>query len=278
MKAPRKSSGSSLRVRFSGSDRGGAHQRWYETLATHYDHLYDAKRAPRSYPFLHDLFRRRGPVSEILDVACGTFAIDLALARRGYRITGRDLSDGMIAVARRNLRTAGLMADLALGDMRDLRLDRTFDALLCLGTAFNYVVPAGEIRATLRGFRRHLREGGLLILDLPNFDAFLDHPENARAEVDYRAPDGTRIAIFTFNEQERKAGIHHARFFTAIQKARQVEVSFSQAPMRIWTRQALADALDRNGFRPLEWWGDLRLGSRYARRTSLRLVSVAERA
>lgn len=278
MKARRRSSASSSRVRFSGSESGRAHQAWFRAIAEHYDHLYDRRRITRAYPFLHDLFRRRGPVHDVLDVACGTFVLDLPLLRRGYRVVGRDLSEGMLRVARRNLAAARRTADLGRADMRTLRLPQTFDAVLCLGTAFNYLAEPSDIRAAFRTFREHLRPGGLLVFDITNFDPWIRNPRNACTEADYRAPDGTRVAIFSFNDQDLRRKIHVSRAITVIQRGHRINIAFDEAPLRVWGKADLAAQLGRSGFRPIEWWGDLRLGERYVRTKSPRLVSVSARS
>jgi len=161
--------------------------------------------------------------------------------------------------------------------MRTLRLMRTFDAVLCLGSAFNYLTTAKDVRDALRTFRIHLRRGGVLVLDLTNFDAWIRRPKNVRAEIDYRAPDGTRIAIYALNDQDRAAGLHFARMITAVQKGDRIDIGFDEAPMRIWTRDQIGKAVAKAGFRPVEWWGDLRLGARYQNTKSPRLVLVAVR-
>lgn len=278
MKARRRSSASSLRVRFSGSERDRAHRAWFRVLAEHYDGLTRPEdRARAAYLYLHDLFRRRGPVRDVLDMACGTFALDLPLLRRGYRVVGRDLSEDMLEVARGNLRAAGKTADLGRADMRRFDLGRTFDAVLCLGTAFNYLATTADVRAALASFRKHLRPRGLLVLDTTNFDAWIRNPRNVRADTDYRAPDGTRIAIFTLDDQDIRRRIHAARFLTAVRRGDRLDIGYSEAPLRIWNRQELDETLRKSGFRVAESAGDLRLGSRYVRRKSSRLVTVAER-
>jgi SAM-dependent methyltransferase len=265
-------------VRFWGSDRGAAaHARWYRTFAVHYDGLFVGQRAKTAYPFLHDLFRRRGPIADVLDVACGTFALDLPLLTRGYRVVGRDLSAAMLRVARDRLARTHRTADLGRADMRDLDLGRTFDAVLCLGTAFNYLASRDDATRALRGFRRHLRLGGLLVLDLTNFAAWIRRPQNARADVDYRSPDGARIAVFGFNDQDMAKGIHLARFLTAVERRGRIDVWFDEAPLRIWKKDDIRALLIGTGFAPAEWWGDLRLGARYSSSRSSRLVAVSVR-
>ncbi len=277
MKGRRRSSGSSSRVRFWGSEGDRAHRAYYRFLADHYDALYGEPRYRLAYPFLHSLFRRRGPVTDVLDVACGTFALDLPLVKRGYRVTGRDLSDDMIHVARRNLARAGRTADIGTGDMRTLQIHRSFDAVLCLGTAFNYLSNQEDVRRALRSFRRHLRPGGLLVLDLTNFEPWIRHPENARAEVDYRPDERTRLAIFAYNEQNPSKTVHLGRFLIVHEHDGRIDLALDSASMRVWTRATLADALTKSGFHPVEWHGDLRLGTKYRPRKSPRLVAVAER-
>ena len=275
MKERRRSSDSSLPVRFSGTERGSAHARWYQTIADHYDKMYDPKRATRAYSFLRHLFLRYAVGPEVLDVACGTFAIDVPLVKRGYHVAGRDRSEEMLRVARRNLRTAGVTADVGRADMRSLRLGRRFDAVLCLGTAFNYLASSADASKALQTFRDQIRPGGVLVLDLTNFEALIQRPKNVRAEVDYQSVDGTKIAIFAFNDQDVRRRIHHARFLTVVQRRDRIDIGFDEAQMHIWKKEELAQALRAAGFRPLEWWGDLRLGARYERSRSPRMVSVS---
>jgi len=275
MKARRRSSDSSLLVRFSGTERGSAHARWYQTIADHYDKMYDPKRATRAYAFLRHLFLRHAVGPEVLDVACGTFAIDIPLVKRGYHVAGRDRSEEMLRVARRNLRKAGVTADVSRADMRSLRLGRRFDALLCLGTAFNYLASPADANKALQTFRDQIRPNGVLVLDLTNFEAWIQRPKNVRAEVDYQSVDGTRIAIFAFNEQDVRSRIHHARFLTVVQRRDRIDIGFDEAPLHIWKKEELAQALRAARLRPLEWWGDLRLGARYERSRSPRMVSVS---
>lgn len=84
---------------------------------------------------------------------------------------GRDLPPEMLRVARANLAKATLTADVAFSDMRAFRMERTFDAILCPGTAPNYLTSVADIRRALRSFSSHLRPRGTLVLDLMNFEA-----------------------------------------------------------------------------------------------------------
>jgi SAM-dependent methyltransferase len=68
---------------------------------------------------------------EVLDVATGTGNAALAAAARGARVVGVDLTEELIAVARRRARDEGLAADFLIGDAEDLEFeDGRFDGVL----------------------------------------------------------------------------------------------------------------------------------------------------
>ena len=277
MSAPKDFSGRPSRVRFLGSESKALHGRWYQLIAEHYDGLYGPDRPSLASGFLHDIFERHGSVESVLDVACGTFYIDEGLLDRGYEVVGCDVSLPMLDAARQNLRQAGREAELLQEDMREVDLSRRFDAVICLGTAFNYLYAEEDWRRALQRFRDHLRPQGLLVLDLTNFKKWIDDPENSGVDKDYTAPDGTRITFFRFNEQNAGKTQHLARFFTVFQRNGNIDIAVDEAVLKVWRREALSQALQDLRFRPTEWWGDLKEGVHYASSESPRLVSVALR-
>lgn len=74
--------------------------------------------------------------TRILDIGCGTGRHSIELAKRGYRLTGVDLSESMLARAREKARDSGLEIDFRQGDARELSYDGEFDLaiMLCEGS------------------------------------------------------------------------------------------------------------------------------------------------
>jgi ubiquinone/menaquinone biosynthesis C-methylase UbiE len=102
----------------------------------------------------------------VLDCPCGYGRHSIALARRGFHVTGVDLCPSFIAEARTAasaLQTPGSCRILA-GDMRSLPLPPAqFDACLNLFLAFGFFDDAGNQRC-LSEFARVLKPGGQLLI------------------------------------------------------------------------------------------------------------------
>jgi SAM-dependent methyltransferase len=107
--------------------------------------------------------------TRLLDVACGTGNTLLPMLERGYDATGVDISDAMLAEARR--KTDG-RARLVAADMRELPVLGEFDLVWCLGDAVNYLDTEAELVDAFSGFRRNLAAGGLVVFDVNTLGTF----------------------------------------------------------------------------------------------------------
>jgi len=113
----------------------------------------------------------RRPVEDVLDVGCGTGYWMLPLVRAGRRVTGIDVSPGMLAECRRKLSAGGLRADVRLADMLHLDAEGAFDAALCMTSVLCYLLDPADIVSALKRLARALRPGGLLVIENANFCA-----------------------------------------------------------------------------------------------------------
>ncbi len=153
----------------------------FEDYALHYDVLYRDKDYGAETSFLENAFRQysASPVRSVLDLGCGTGGHVIQLGSRGYAVVGIDASEQMISVARS--KASERMADIAFHvmDMRDFQLEAQFDAAICMFAALGYLTETEDVLRSLNNIRRHLREDGLLVLDVWNGSAVLRLlPEN----------------------------------------------------------------------------------------------------
>lgn len=97
-------------------------------------------------------------VRSVLDAGCGTGRVAVELARRGLDVVGVDLDASMLEAARS--KAPGL--DWRLGDLVDVDLGRTFDAVVAAGNVMIFLEPGTEA-AVVANLARHLGPGGALV-------------------------------------------------------------------------------------------------------------------
>jgi SAM-dependent methyltransferase len=121
------------------------------------------------------------PGARVLDLPCGPGRLTLELARRGYRMTGVDISSDSLEYARAEASAEGLAVDWRLSDMRDLLWRDEYDAAFCAGNSFGYFDDAGNAdylaaaaRVLKPGARFLLESGWVAESILPNFRAVID--------------------------------------------------------------------------------------------------------
>ncbi len=141
---------------------------WYETLFANFGKNYDRESFTQGTLGEVDFVERElgGEKSRrILDIACGTGRHAVELARRGYRVTGFDLSEGQLRLARQKATAAGVAVEFQRRDATEPHFAGEFDAaiMFCEG-AFPLMETDEKNFAILRHACAALRPGGKLML------------------------------------------------------------------------------------------------------------------
>ena len=161
-----------------GSDGDGAANRWLNTRSVQGDE-YDAtyvqrERAGENVHGEADFVESFGPRS-VLDAGCGTGRVGIELARRGIEVVGVDIDERMLGTARSKA------PDIVwhLGDLAEIDLGRTFDAIVMAGNVMIFLAPGTEGRV-LKNMARHLSTGGVLVAGFQLAMGYLDLDEYDR--------------------------------------------------------------------------------------------------
>jgi len=113
-------------------------KQWYETLFENYAQKYDTEvftlGTQGEVGFLENEFNFNKSL-KILDVGCGTGRHAIELTKRGYTVTGIDLSESQLALAREKAKNEKLNIDFQKHDARNLPFTNEFDVaiMLCEG-------------------------------------------------------------------------------------------------------------------------------------------------
>jgi len=101
----------------------------------------------------------------ILDVACGNGRLHPYLRKFGFKVFGIDSSKELIKEAQRKF--PKYSQNYKQADMRNFDLKKKFDVALSWFTSFGYFKDKENI-LVLKNINKHLREKGLLLLEIPN--------------------------------------------------------------------------------------------------------------
>jgi SAM-dependent methyltransferase len=141
------------------------------SLLAEYWHDLAAEFVPQYGQFLAAASHRFDtPIRSVLDVACGSGLLTGEIGLHADRVVGIDLSEAMIARARREHSKSKFRFEVA--DFRQISLDEKFDAAICGSDSLNYVASREALGDVFRSVGNALRPGGLFVFDVLNERAF----------------------------------------------------------------------------------------------------------
>lgn len=113
-------------------------KQWYEELFQNFSERYERESFTMGTIGEVDFFEKEINLNKsikILDIGCGTGRHSLELARRGYNITGIDLSESMIGKAVKNAKKENLKINFQVCDARSFNFNESFDLaiMICEG-------------------------------------------------------------------------------------------------------------------------------------------------
>jgi SAM-dependent methyltransferase len=124
---------------------------------------------------LDGLIREHTPgARRVLDCSCGIGTQAIGLSLLGYDVVGTDLSRAEIERARAEAARLGARVRFDVADFRDLSgVDGDFDAVISCDNALPHLLDPLEIVAALTQMRSKLRDGGVLVVTMRDFDEAL---------------------------------------------------------------------------------------------------------
>lgn len=173
-------------------------KQWYETLFENYGLKYDDEVFTRGTTGECDFIEKEAGYDrriKILDIGCGTGRHSIELTKRGYSVTGVDLSESQLERARQKAGEQMLDIKFLMHDARLLPFNKEFDLaiMLCEG-AFPLMETDEMNYQILESASRALKDNGKLIFTtlnglFPLFHSVKDFIDNAQA-ADKEETDG----------------------------------------------------------------------------------------
>ena len=141
---------------------------WYDRIARFFDDEYAGY--DDELMCLQGYAKRTG--GPILELGCGTGRLLIPLALGGHRVTGVDLSSGMLRLARAKAQDAGIVDRVTLvqGDYGSAELAETYGLAFVVMNGFLHLLTLESQLRALKHWRRHMKARGLLVVEVINPD------------------------------------------------------------------------------------------------------------
>jgi len=218
----------------------------YQDFAEIYDGLMndvDYESWAEHYTRLLSIFGIRG--GKVCECACGTGGLTLPLRRRGYQMTGVDLSREMLWQAAQKARKNGMNIPFVQQDMRSLNLHKPVDAVIATCDGVNYLLTEEDLLSFFRAAKRAIRPGGALIYDVSTPHKLKDILCAGLMCED--RPDITYLWQNTWHERSQTVDLDLCFFIRETDgRYRRTEEHQSQ---RAWDMETLKNVMWKAGFR-----------------------------
>ena len=251
------------------ASRGAA--AFYDSLAPDYDEMTGfGRRFTREGPIFRLLVEKHG-IGTALDAGCGTGFHSLLLAQSGVRVTALDVSGEMLGRVERHAKEMDLVVRTVQSDFKGVpgAAPGSFDAVFCMGNTIPHLLTGEEIRAALEAFAAVLRPGGILVVQILNYDRILSVRERVVGSSEARGV--TFVRFYDFEEGDTRIGFNILR----IEKREDTLITeLLTVPLLPLTSSRLAALLDQSGNKGVKRFGSIAMDP-YDPSTSRDLVVMA---
>jgi 2-polyprenyl-3-methyl-5-hydroxy-6-metoxy-1,4-benzoquinol methylase len=147
-------------------------KQWYEQLFKNYSKQYDLESFTAGTQGECDFIEKEIGFDKnlkILDIGCGTGRHAIELTKRGYKVTGIDLSEDQLKRAKEKATEAGFSIHFLKMDAREMIFQNEFDLAIMICEGAFPLMETDEMNFDiLKGAAKALKKGGKLIFTTLN--------------------------------------------------------------------------------------------------------------
>ena len=231
---------------------------FYDALAADYHLIFpdwDASMA-RQAAALDGLVRARlgaGP-HQVLDCSCGIGTQAIGLAGVGHQVVGSDLSPAAVTRAAAEAASRGVGLPVTVADMRALPYRAAaFDVVVCADNSLPHLLTPDDVRTALTGMRRVLRDDGLLVLSVRDYDGIrAARPASTPPQVSTTAQGRViTFQLWHWREDGERYDLEHFQLVPG--EGGGWDVRVRRTAYWALTRGELSAAVSDSGFTEVSW-------------------------
>lgn len=219
---------------------------------------------------LINLLQRTLPLikgDKILDVCCGAGRYSIEFARRGFNVTGFDLSKFLISEAKKtskNIPEKFVKVNFLNKDMRKFDFKKSFDIAANLFTSFGYFTEDEENFLVFKNVSASLKKNGYFVFDFLNGNYLKKNivPYDKKIFQGKEFISKRRIeGDFVHKEISIKSGSRKIRY---------------EEVLKLYDIETLKKAFRNNSLKVTHSFGDY-YGNKYSKEKSQRLILIAQK-
>lgn len=244
---------------------------FYDALAPDYDQMTGmTRRFVRERPFFR-LLVERYRLHSALDAGSGTGFHSLLLSQLGVKVTAVDLSQEMLDRLTAHAGEMGLRVETLCGDFLGLEFAPAgrFDAIFSMGNTLPHLLTDDALRLALANFHRLLQPGGMVFIQLLNYDRILRNRERVQSVREL----GPRKFVRFYEYEE---GTVLFNLLTIDSDGGESRQKLESIPLRPLLSEELKRSLEEAGFEDVTEYGAVTL-EQYDPETSTDLFVIARR-
>jgi ubiquinone/menaquinone biosynthesis C-methylase UbiE len=190
----------------------------------------------------------------ILDIACGEGTFAVAMAKRGFRVTGVDRSPQMLQFAGERAERENVEVEFLLEDMQSLPFEERFDLVTCWFDSLNYLLELEDLTKTFAGACRALKKAGLFIFDMNTIYGLAVNWQRNLCYVQQDSAELFEIHRPSYDFERNIATLRITGFVKEGDRWARMEEVHKE---RGYTLKDIRQCLKEVGFQELACWGNL---------------------
>ncbi len=217
-----------------------------------YDRALDNVDYEKIGDFILELLRREKiKAKKFLDLGCGTGTMTRIFAKKGYDVTGLDISTDMLIVASEKSIDENLSIFYINQSMSELELIDNYDLIYSTNDSLNYLLTEAEILSTFKSVYKYLSNNGLFVFDLNTIYRFKSYGNKVFKE-------STDDFLYVWeNEFDEKTNINTYNVDMFVKDGETYSRSVEEHMERGYEHALIKKMLSECGFKEIKMYGNI---------------------
>lgn len=246
-------------------------EKFYDVLAVNYDSMTEFNRRFKNESSSFRVIIERFNLKSVLDAGCGTGFHSLILSHMGMRVTAVDVSQKMLHQLREHAKGLCLRVKTLHSSFLGLNnaISKKYDSVFCLGNTLVHILTKKELFDTLKTFYGLLNPGGILILQILNYNRILKLRNRIQS-----IREGNDKIFVRFYDYEKKS----IRFNLLIIEKNKDQITHSLNSVRLhpWLASDIVQILRKAKFKTIKLFGSITMIT-FDKRLSKDLILFAKK-